>query len=120
MVEYGYYGEKDHYIAGVIQVDHHNELLLGYKRQLTETVAFSTDFQAGPGNSATGGFTYNLTPDFSIILIEKSGEMTEAPVRGIKAMAGADVLELNMEGNAAITSSTGPSQAAGPRQRCRQ
>ncbi|MFH0921660.1 MAG: ABC transporter substrate-binding protein [Fibrobacterota bacterium] len=35
------------------------------------------------------------------ILIEKSGEMTEAPVRGIKSVAGADVAEFNMEGNAA-------------------
>lgn len=35
------------------------------------------------------------------ILIEKSGEMTEAPVRGIKSVAGADAMELNMEGNAA-------------------
>jgi len=34
------------------------------------------------------------------VLIEKTGEMTEAPLRGIKASAGADVLDLNMEGNA--------------------
>ncbi len=66
VVEYGYYTDRDHLIAGVIDVVGHAETILGYKRQLTNTVAFSTDFQSGPGNSFTVGLTYNLTPDFSL------------------------------------------------------
>lgn len=66
VVEYGYYTDKDHFIAGVIKVGGHTETLLGYKRQLTNAVAFSTDFQSGPGNSLTAGVTYDFTPDFSV------------------------------------------------------
>ncbi len=66
VIEYGCYTEKDRYVAGVIQVAGHDELLLGYKRLLTDRVAFSTDFQSGPGNSATVGLTYNFNPDLSL------------------------------------------------------
>ncbi len=61
VAEYGYYVGKDHFVAGSIRVDGHQELLLGYKRQLTEEIAFSADFQSGPGNSSTVGLTYNFT-----------------------------------------------------------
>jgi hypothetical protein len=53
-------------VAGAIYVSGHTELLLGYKRQLSDRVAFSADFQSGSGNSTTVGFTYNFTPTLSI------------------------------------------------------
>jgi hypothetical protein len=66
VLEYGYYTDSDHFVIGGIYVDGHDELLLGYKRQLSEKLQFSADFQSGPGNSTTAGFTYNFTPAFSI------------------------------------------------------
>jgi len=66
VLEYGYYTDTDHYVAGAIYVEGHTELLLGYRRQLSEKLQFSTDFQSGPGNSSTVGFTYNITPALSI------------------------------------------------------
>ncbi|MFI5335570.1 MAG: hypothetical protein ACHQ5A_02215 [Opitutales bacterium] len=66
MLEYGCYTEPDHFVVGAISVDRRTELLLGYKRQLTERLAFSADFQSGTANSATVGFTYNFTSSLSI------------------------------------------------------
>jgi hypothetical protein len=66
VIEYGYYSDQDRFVSGAIRVGGRTELLLGYKRQLTTMIAFSTDFQSGPGNSSTVGFTYNLTPDLSL------------------------------------------------------
>lgn len=66
VLEYGYYTDTDHYVAGAIYVNGHTELLLGYRRQISESVQFSADFQSGPGNSSTVGFTYNFTPALSI------------------------------------------------------
>ena len=66
VLEYGYYTDTNHFVVGGIHVDGHAELLLGYKRQLSEKLQFSTDFQSGPGNSTTVGFTYNFTPAFSV------------------------------------------------------
>ncbi len=66
VLEYGYYADQDHFVAGAIHASGHNGLLLGYKRQLNDAWAFSTDFQSGAGNAATVGFTYNFTPAFSI------------------------------------------------------
>lgn len=66
VVEYGYYQDADRCVAGVIHAGGRTELLLGYKRQFTEKIAFSADFQAGPANSSTVGVTYNFTPEFSI------------------------------------------------------
>jgi hypothetical protein len=66
LVEYGYYADKDHFVAGAIRVGGHTELLLGYRRQLTDSVAFSTDFQSGPDNSTTVGLSCNLTPNLSV------------------------------------------------------
>jgi len=66
VLEYGYYTDTDHYVAGAIYVAGHTELLLGYRRQISEKLQFSTDFQSGPGNSGTVGVTYNFTPALSI------------------------------------------------------
>ncbi len=66
VLEYGYYPGADHFVAGAIRANHQTSLLLGYKRQLNDAWALSTDFQSGAGNAATVGFTYNFTPAFSI------------------------------------------------------
>ncbi len=66
VLEYGYYTDTDHFVAVGIYAGGHAELLLGYRRQLTERVQFSTDFQSGPGNSTTVGFTYSFTPALSV------------------------------------------------------
>ena len=66
VLEYGYYQEADHFVVGAIRANHQTSLLLGYKRQLNDAWALSTDFQSGAGNAATVGFTYNFTPAFSI------------------------------------------------------
>lgn len=65
-IEYGYYLEHDKLVAGAIDVNDHAELLLGYKHEFSDRIAFSADFQSGTGNSATVGITYNLTPDVSV------------------------------------------------------
>jgi len=66
VVEYGYYLGSDNFILGAIRVDGHDELLAGYKHVISDRLQFSTDFQAGPANSATVGLTYNFTPSLSI------------------------------------------------------
>ena len=66
VLEYGYYTATDHFVVGGIHVNGHDELLLGYKRQLSGKFQVSADFQSGPGNSTTVGVTYNFTPAFSI------------------------------------------------------
>jgi hypothetical protein len=66
VLEYGYYRGADHFIAGIIDADRRAELLLGYRRQLTEKVQLSADFQAGPANAATLGVVYNFTPELSV------------------------------------------------------
>ena len=66
VLEYGYYTDADHLVAGVIHANSQSELLLGYRRQMTEKFALAVDFQGGAANSTTVGFTYNFTPLFSI------------------------------------------------------
>jgi hypothetical protein len=66
VLEYGYYGETDHFIVGAIQASRRNEGILGYAHQLTPRLQLSADYQSGPGNSTTLGFTYNLTPDLQL------------------------------------------------------
>lgn len=65
-VEYGYYHARDKFVAGMIDVSDHAELLLGYKHDFTERVAFSADFQSGAGNATTVGLTLGLTKDVSL------------------------------------------------------
>ncbi len=66
LLEYGYYREKDQFIIGGIHAARRNELVLGYTHQLTDRLQLAFDYQSGPGNSATAGFTYNLTPTLQI------------------------------------------------------
>jgi len=66
VLEYGYYADADHFIAGAIYANRQPELLLGYKHAFSDRLQFSTDFQSGAVNSATIGVTWNFTPAFSI------------------------------------------------------
>jgi hypothetical protein len=62
LLEYGYYAPADHVVAGAIYAGRRTEGILGYSHQLTDKLQVSADYQSGPGNSATLGFTINLTP----------------------------------------------------------
>jgi hypothetical protein len=66
VLEYGYYTDNDHFVLGTIYAGKQTELLLGYRRQLSERIAFSADFQSGSANSTTVGLTCNFTPTLSI------------------------------------------------------
>jgi hypothetical protein len=65
-LEYGYYTDKDRFVVGAIYANRETELLLGYKRLLSDKIALATDFQSGSANSLTLGVVYNFTPDLSI------------------------------------------------------
>ena len=65
-LEYGYYTDKDRFVAGTIYANRETELLLGYKRLLSEKIQIATDFQSGSANSLTLGVIYNFTPNVSI------------------------------------------------------
>jgi hypothetical protein len=66
VLEYGYYTDKNRFVAGAIYANREAELLLGYKRVLSDQIALATDFQSGSANSLTFGMVYNFTPDLSI------------------------------------------------------
>jgi hypothetical protein len=66
VLEYGYYTDKDRFVAGTIYANREAELLLGYKRLLSDKIQIATDFQSGSANSLTLGVVYNFTPDLSI------------------------------------------------------
>ena len=66
VLEYGYYGEADHFVVGAIHSGRRTEGIFGYAHQLTPRLQFSADYQSGPGNATTLGFTYNLTPDLQL------------------------------------------------------
>jgi hypothetical protein len=66
VLEYGYYGKDDHFIVGAIYAGRRDEGILGYSHQLTEKLQLSLDYQSGPGNSVTAGFTYDLTPTLQV------------------------------------------------------
>lgn len=66
VAEYGYYAGNDHLIAGVIRSNRRTEGILGYARQVSERLQLAFDYQSGPENSVTAGFTYNLTPDLQV------------------------------------------------------
>ena len=66
VLEYGYYGEADHFVVGAIHSSRRTEGILGYAHQLTPRLQLSADYQSGPGNASTLGFTYNLTPDLQV------------------------------------------------------
>ena len=66
VLEYGCSTGADHFIAGAIYAGQRTEGIVGYSRQLTDKLQFSADYQSGPGNSFTLGFTVSLTPDLQM------------------------------------------------------
>ncbi|HZP59152.1 MAG TPA: hypothetical protein VFB27_02430 [Opitutaceae bacterium] len=66
VLEYGYYTDTDHLVAGGIYANEEAELLLGYRRQLSDKIQLSADFQSGSANSTTVGVVYNFTPSLSL------------------------------------------------------
>jgi hypothetical protein len=62
-LEAGYYTEHHKFIAGAIHVGYRNEAILGYAYDFNKQWRAQVDFQSGSGNSATLGFTWNITPD---------------------------------------------------------
>jgi hypothetical protein len=60
-IEAGYYTEHHKFIVGAIHVDYRNQAILGYAYDFNKTWRAQVDFQSGSGNSATVGFTCNLT-----------------------------------------------------------
>jgi hypothetical protein len=65
-VEGGWYSGRHKAMAGLARASDHTELILGYGYQLTDRLLLQTDYQSGPGNSVTAGFTYNFTPSLSL------------------------------------------------------
>src|SRR5436305_13529647 len=63
-IEAGYYTEHHKIIAGAIHAGYNNEAILGYAYDFNERWRLQVDFQSGPENSSTIGFTCNVTPDF--------------------------------------------------------
>ena len=66
LLEYGYYAQRDHLMAGVIRAGGRTEGILGYSHQITPSWQIAADYQSGPGSAVTLGFTVNLTPDLQV------------------------------------------------------
>ena len=66
VLEYGFYRGQDHVVIGGIYANRHANLLLGYRRELNDRVAFSADFQSGAANSSTAGLTFSPTSTLSV------------------------------------------------------
>ena len=66
LLEYGYYATNDHFIVGAIYSTKRTEGVFGYSHQFTEKLQIAFDYQSGPGNAVTAGFTYNFTPDLQV------------------------------------------------------
>ena len=66
VVEYGYYQAANHFVVGTIYANREPELLLGYRRQLSDALQASADFQSGSDNALTLGLVYNFTPELSV------------------------------------------------------
>jgi hypothetical protein len=62
-LEAGYFGEHHKFMAGAIHVGHRMEAILGYAYDFNKTWRAQIDFQSGPENSSTIGFTCNITRD---------------------------------------------------------
>jgi hypothetical protein len=65
-LEAGYWTEHHKFIAGAIHVGYRNQAILGYAYDFNKTWRAQVDFQSGSGNSATLGFTWNITDDFQV------------------------------------------------------
>jgi hypothetical protein len=63
-LEAGYWTEHQKFILGAIHVGYRNEAILGYAYDFNKRWRAQVDFQSGSGNSATLGFTWNITDDF--------------------------------------------------------
>lgn len=63
-LEVGYYGEREKFIAGPIQIDRKTELLAGWAHDFNPTWRFQLDFQSGADNFSTAGFTCSVTRSF--------------------------------------------------------
>jgi hypothetical protein len=66
LLEYGYYAKDDHFVAGIIRVNQRDEGVYGYMHQVNDSLQIALDYQSGPGNAVTAGFTYNITPDLQV------------------------------------------------------
>ena len=66
ILEYGYYAANDHFMAGAIYAGRRTEGILGYSHQLTDKLLLAVDYQSGPGNAVSLGFTYDITPDLQL------------------------------------------------------
>lgn len=65
-IEAGYYTEHHKFILGAIHAGYKNEAILGYAYDFNKAFRAQADFQSGKENSATVGFTWNITPGFQV------------------------------------------------------
>jgi hypothetical protein len=65
-VEGGYYSGSHKAILGFTRVLSSDEAILGYAFQARPQLLLQIDYQSGPGNSATAGFTYSLSPALTV------------------------------------------------------
>ncbi len=65
-LEYGYFAERDHLMAGIIRAGGRTEGILGYCRQFNDRWQMALDYQSGPGNAVTVGLTVNLTSSLQV------------------------------------------------------
>lgn len=65
-IEAGYYTEHNKLIAGAIYNGEKAEAILGYAYDFNQTWRVQADFQSGRENSATLGFTCNITRDLQV------------------------------------------------------
>jgi hypothetical protein len=63
-LEGGYYTVHDKFMAGPIRVADRTEALLGWAHDFNERWRVQADYQSGPGNYVTFGFTCNVTSRF--------------------------------------------------------
>ena len=50
-------------VAGFVQNKHQYQAILGYGYRINPRTLIQLDYQSGSANSATAGFTYNVTPE---------------------------------------------------------
>jgi hypothetical protein len=65
-LEGGYYQGRDHIILGAIRVHPETDVVVGYARQLTDSLQVSVDYQGGGSSFKTAGFTYSISPRLSV------------------------------------------------------
>ena len=65
-IEAGYYLSRNKWMAGMARVGNQTETILGWGYQAHPRALVQIDYQSGPGNSATAGFTYSITPALQV------------------------------------------------------